>query len=141
MTTPQVSLRLLGLLSQPSRAVRILLSHGLSVGQVLCAINNGHEGPNGWAVHGHVGKDSRRMVDRGQSGRFGSHDELYVNPARAVTDELGYQHHTDPSHRKGDSFQIPVNIGIARNVVRNERMKLDIRNECAGVNPDSINER
>lgn len=65
----------------------------------------------------------------------------YVNPARAVTDELGYQHHTEPSQRKGDSFQIPVNIGLARNVVRNERMKLDIRNECAGVNPDSINER
>lgn len=55
-------------LAQPSSTVRILLAHGLAIGQVLCTVDDSHEGANGRPIDRHIGEDAGGMIDLGELG-------------------------------------------------------------------------
>lgn len=68
-----VDLGLPRFLSQSRRTVRILLSHCLSVGQILAAVYYDHQCTNLRSVHGHVGEDASGMgaISRHFRGHLG----------------------------------------------------------------------
>lgn len=69
-----VRLRLLRFLAEAGGAVGVLLAHGLAVGQVLGAVDDGHEGADLRAVDGHVRVDAigvRRAGELSKRGRHG----------------------------------------------------------------------
>lgn len=61
LTTSNVCCRLAGFLAEARSAVWVLLSNCLSVGQVLCSIDNEYQCAYDWAINAHVRKDSRRV--------------------------------------------------------------------------------
>lgn len=78
-----IGCRLLGFFTKSSRAVRILLSDRLPVGEVLCAVHNDHERADGRAVDAHVREDARGMhpVERVRLDEFGGHLDSLLNPS------------------------------------------------------------
>jgi hypothetical protein len=62
LTSSDIGLGLVGFFAESRRAVRILLSNCLAIGQVLGSINNGDESADDGSVNGQVGKDSSRVL-------------------------------------------------------------------------------
>lgn len=76
LAAPLVRCCLLRFLAETGSTVGILLSHGPSVGQVLCPVNYGHQSADDGSVHRHVREDARRVLAAHgvYFGKLRSHD-------------------------------------------------------------------
>jgi hypothetical protein len=63
LPTSLVDVGLLRFLPQPRSAVRVLFAHGLSVGQVLCAVAHHDQRANLRPINSHVGEDTGSIWD------------------------------------------------------------------------------
>lgn len=65
LTSSAISVGLLCVLCQPHGAIWVLLADCLPVRQILCSVDDGNEGSDGWTVQGHIRIDASSMANRG----------------------------------------------------------------------------
>jgi hypothetical protein len=101
-----VRLCLFCFLAQSGGTVWVLLAHALNIGQILCTVDNSHQGANLRAIHCHVRVDTCGMHAVHQCCRHGSECAEVKFGEKVVKNDQSQQSVHTPNESKAGAWPV-----------------------------------